>query len=104
MEEKNIIDMIAEAEEKAAEIIAKAQDVAAAIVTEAQKQAMEITKSTEGICAKRTAEILQKAKEDADRAYERSLSDCAKDAKAYADEILGHVEPQVADVVGRLVK
>ena len=89
MEEKNIIDMIAEAEEKAAEIIAKAQDVAAAIVTEAQKQAMEITKSTEGICAKRTAEILQKARED---------------AKAYADEILGHVEPQVADVVGRLVK
>ncbi len=104
MEEKNIIDMIAEAEEKASGLIAEAQDEATAIVTEAQKKAMEITKSSEENCARRTAEILQKAGEDAESAYESSLIDCKRDAKAYADGILEHVGPQVDGIVGRITK
>lgn len=104
MEEKNIIDLIGEAEKKALAILQQAQDEAAAIVTEAEKRAMEIAKSTEAKCAARTYEILENAKREGEEAYQRALSVCKNDAKNYADELLEHVEPQVISVVGRITK
>lgn len=101
MEEKNILDSISEAEAEALSVLSKAQEQAAAIVTEAETKALEISKSTEGIAARRTEEILSRAKEEADAAYRKALSVAEKDAKAYADGILEHVQPQVAAIVGR---
>lgn len=99
-----MIDMIAEAEEKALAIVKQAQDEASAIVTDAEKKAMEITKSTESKCAERTAQILETAQREGEAAYMKAVSDCRADAEKYADELLEHVEPQVSEIVGRVTK
>ena len=104
MEEKNIIDMIAEAEQEALASVEEAQRKAADIVTEAEKKALEITKSTEETGAKRTAEILQRAKEEAEVSYQKTIEQCKADAKAYADGILEHIETQVEEIVGRIAR
>ncbi len=104
MEEKDIIDMISEAEAQALAIVTDAQAEAAAIVTEAEKRAMEISKATEGIATKHTEEILTNAKAEAEAAYQKTLSACKQDAAQYADAILEHVEPQVMEIVGRISK
>lgn len=104
MEEKNIIDIIADAEEAAQSILKKAQEEAATIVTEAEKKSLQISKSAETVSAKRLEEIIAKAEETAERSYQQTVSAWKKDAESYADGILEHVGPQVEEIVGRIVK
>ena len=101
---EDIIGMIAETEQKASDIKERAKARAAEIVTEAEKRAMEIVKASESECAALSAKIISEANTEADAAYEASLQKSRASATAYADSILEHVEPQVAAVVGRIVK
>lgn len=102
--EENIIGMIEKTEQRAAEIREQAKERALAIVTEAEKRAMEIAKSSEGECAALREEIVRRASKDAEEAYLETIARCRASAASYADELLRHVEPQVAAIVGRIVK
>lgn len=102
--EKNIIELIAEAEEKAAAKKAQALSEAAEIVAVAEKNAQEILKRSTVECANLREEIIKCAEEKAASDYDKAIAESSASAKAYADSQFAHAENFVLDIVGRLTK
>ena len=102
--EENILRLIAEAEQKAAEIKSQAQEEAAKIASDAADKAAEITKTSELLLAQMRVETLKEAEAGAQKTYETAIKACRSEAKAYADSLLEETDIHVKDIVGRITK
>ncbi len=102
--EENIIVDIAKAEEEGARRRAEGTERARLLLADAEERSSEILKKAETDRAILRANGIRKAESASDAAYEHTLALAAKDAKEYADGLLGHTETYVAEIVGRILK
>ncbi len=102
--EETIIGEIAKAEEEGAKRKSESEERARILLAEAERQSSEIVKAAETECAILRANGLRAAETEAQGAYERALSLAEREAREYADALLGHTDVYVAEIVGRIVK
>lgn len=102
--EKDIISLIAEAEERAAAQKAQAQSEAAQIVVTAEREAQEIAKRSAAECATLRDQMIKCAQEKSVSDYEQAINESKSEAKSYADSHLEHADKFVLEIVGRLTK
>lgn len=99
---EDIIKVITEAEERAAEIKAQAALRAAEILENASKRAEEILRESETKCKILREVSVRQAEEDAENAYNDALKKSAADAKKYADGVIKAAEGEINVIVGRV--
>lgn len=102
--EKDIINLIAEAEEKAAAKKAQAQAEAAQIVVAAEMEAQEIAKRSAAECATLREQMIKCAQEKSISDYDKAINESTREAVRYADSHLEHADKFVLEIVGRLTK
>ena len=99
---EDIIKVITDAEERAAEIKAQAQERAAEILENASRRAEEILRDSETKCKILREVSIRQAEEDAESAYDETLKKSAADAKKYADGVIKTAEGEINAIVGRV--
>lgn len=102
--EENIIEQIAQAEAEAERKKSEASESAALLLAEAERAASAVLRAAETDCAIMRAEGVAKAEREAEESYGRALAAARKEAREYADGVLGRADVYVAEIVGRVVK
>ena len=99
---QEIIQLINEAEAKAAEIKANALEKAAEIASAAEERAAGIEKLSEADCRALRDKILKTAAEEADRRYENEITVNRAKASKYCADRLKDADKIVNDIVRRV--
>ncbi len=95
---EEIMQAIAQAEEQAAVLREEARSRAAQIAAQAEADGVALKKSA----AVKAKNLRENGLRVADAAYRAALDKSAADARAYADEYAGKIEPIVKEVVRRI--
>lgn len=100
--ENNVLELINQAEERAAEIKAKAQEEGAETVAAAEKEAAEIARASEADLRKFRDGEIKSAENRAEAEYEKRIAESRADARGYADRLLESADIFVGEIVGRI--
>lgn len=101
---QEILKLIKEAEEKAAEIKAAAQQKAAEIAENAEERFAEITKLSEAECKAYREKSMKEAEEAAQKGYEDEIAAKRAAAAEYCADCLQSTDSIVSDIVRRVVR
>lgn len=101
---QEIIEIIREAEAKAAEIKANALEKAAAIVAAADGRASDIERLAEAECKALREKALKEATEEAQRRYDEQITVRRAQASKYCADRLKDSDKIVNDVVRRITR
>ena len=104
MDMQEIIQLINEAEQKAAEIKAKAYDKAAEIAASAEERAADIEKLAEADCKALRESSLKAAQESADKLYDNEITVNRAKASKYCADRLKDTDKIVSDIVRRITR
>ncbi len=101
---QEIIQLINEAEEKAAEIKSEAQDRAAAIAADAEARVADIDKLAEAQCKELRESIVKEAVEEAQKRYDNEITVNRAKASRYCADRLKETDKIVSDIVRRITR
>lgn len=101
---QEIIELINEAETKAAEIKANALDKAAEIASAAEERAADIEKLAEAECKALREKSLKNAVEEAQKRYDNEITVNRAKASRYCADRLKDTDKIVSDIVRRVTR
>lgn len=101
---QEIIQLINEAEQKAAEIKANAMNKAAEIASDAENRAADIDKLAEAECKAMREKCLKDAVEEAQRRYDNEITVNRAKASKYCADKLRDTDKIVNDIVRRITR
>ena len=101
---QEIIELINEAEAKAAEIKANALEKAAEIASAAEERAADIEKLAEADCKTLREKSLKNATEEAQRRYDDEITVNRAKASKYCADRLKDTDKIVSDIVRRITR
>ena len=100
---EEIIKLITEAENKAAEIRRLAEERAADILAQAQLQADRSKQSSEDVCKAYRETQIKLAHEDAEKQYAETIAIKTRDSQKYCAQIMQEKsEKAISEIVGRI--
>lgn len=101
---ENIIQAIAEAEEKACFIRQEAMERAEEIIAQAERTAAEKEKSAREVCKAYRATQINAAQKEAEAKYDSAVSAAASKARQQSEEQMKNADSIIARIVGRIVR